>query len=130
MSESKSDLISRRIARADESFHMATIAIENKYWNTAASALYYTFFHLVQALFAMHEIEASTHAGLKTLFSLKFIKEGKMDAHWGKVLSQLFANRQEGDYGDFLILQEDDIIPLVTEVEQFRNVILQQLSTF
>lgn len=130
MKRSKSDLIKQYLNRADESLDVARLCIEKQYWNTAASNLYYTAFYLIQALFAEHDIETSTHSGVKTLFSLKFIREKKLEERRGKLLLKLFDFRQEGDYGNFMRLQSDDVIPHVQEVQEFRSVILQQLRTF
>jgi uncharacterized protein (UPF0332 family) len=66
----------------------------------------------ITTLFAKHNIHTHTHSGVKTVFGLRFIKEGLIDAKWGKSLNNLFDLRQEGDYGDFAILTADDILPM------------------
>lgn len=75
-----------------------------------------------------NSIKTHTHSGVKSLFALTFIKEGKIEAKWGKLLVTLFDKRQEGDYGDFVYLTEAEIKPLVQEVEAFRLVILDLLK--
>lgn len=115
MSNSKRDLINFRMNRAKEAFDLASISISKKYWNSAASELYYTCYYLVSALFAKDDIKTSTHTGVKTLFGLHFVKEGKIDIKWGKLFSTLFDKRQEGDYHDFMSLTPEQIIPLYKE---------------
>ena len=104
-------LIEFRLGRAEEAFDLAKISVQKKYWNSAASELYYTCFYLILALFAKHNIQSTTHSGAKILFALHFIKENKMDVRWGRLLQTLFDKRQEGDYGDFMLLQENEIMP-------------------
>lgn len=121
-------LIAYRLERADEAFNLAQLAIEKKYWNSAASELYYACFYSILALFAKDNIRSSTHSGVKSLLSSGFIRENKIESKWGKLFSILFNKRQEGDYGDFINLAEDEIMPLVNEVEQFRIVVNELLQ--
>lgn len=82
MSNVRQELIDFRLARAAESFKMASLAANQKYWNAVASELYYTCYYLVIALFAKNDIKTSTHSGIKTELGLKFIKEGTLDTKW------------------------------------------------
>lgn len=125
MNNDTSRIITSRLAKAEEAFDMAKLSIEKHYWNSAASRLYYTCFYLITALFAKHKIETHTHSRVKAVFGLQFIKEGLVDAKWGKLLTNLFDTRQEGDYGDFAVLTQEDILPLLKEVEEFRVMIMK-----
>ena len=128
MSNIKEELVIYRLNRAKESFAMASIAASKKYWNSAASELYYTCYYCVIALFAKNDIKTSTHSGVKTILGLNFIKENKLDARWGKFLSKLFDLRQDGDYGDFMVLREEEILPLVVQAEEFMKLIESMIS--
>jgi uncharacterized protein (UPF0332 family) len=128
MSNIKKELIIYRLNRAKESFAMASIAASKKYWNSAASELYYTCYYCVIALFAKNDIKTSTHSGVRTKLGLNFIKENKLDVRWGKFLSKLFDLRQDGDYGDFMVLREEEISPLVMEAEEFMKLIESMIS--
>lgn len=118
-------IITARLAKAEEALDLAKIAIEKGYWNSAAGRLYYTCFYLITALFEKNNIKTHTHTGVKTVFGLQFIKGGKVDAKWGKLLTNLFDARQEGDYGDFTVLTQEDILPLLKEVEEFKVMIIK-----
>lgn len=87
-----------------------------------------TCFYLITALFAKHDIITHTHAGVKSTFSLYFVKEGKVDAKWGKLLSNLFNRRQSGDYDDFVYLTAEEISPFIQEVKEFKRVILELIE--
>lgn len=125
MTNDVNKIVAYPLTMADESFDLAKIAIEKKYWNSVASRLYYTCFYLIIALFAKHNITTHTHKGVKAVFGLQFIKEGKIEAKWGKLFTVLFNTRQMGDYGDFAYLTEEEILPLLKEVEEFRVMILK-----
>jgi uncharacterized protein (UPF0332 family) len=85
MSDIKQELVQYRLDRSKKSLDIADAAITKKYWNIAASDLYYTCFYLVIALFAKNDIKTSTHPGVRTELGLKFIKQDLLEAKWGKL---------------------------------------------
>ena len=48
--------------------------VELKHWDLAANRYYYACFHAVQALFIAKGVNAHTHTGINTQFSLHFVK--------------------------------------------------------
>ncbi|MCW3073901.1 MAG: hypothetical protein JWP69_970 [Flaviaesturariibacter sp.] len=125
---SKPDIKAFRIGKSDEAFEMATLAIDKGFFNSAASSLYYTCFYLISALLVEHDLSVTTHAGLKTLFGLKFVKEGLIDKKWSKLLTTLFDRRHESDYEDFFIMSEKEVRELYKEVVEFRIVLKDKLE--
>lgn len=121
-------VVDYRLSQADEALDLARIAVQKGYWNSAMSRLYYTCFYLITALFAKHHIKAHTHTGVKTVFSLQFIREGKIEAKWGKLLAILLDKRQIGDYGDFPSFSNEQVLPLLKDVEEFRVMMLKMLE--
>ena len=66
-------------------------------WNSAANRLYYAAYYAVLALFVSINAKPSTHAGVRQLFNLHFIKSGQLKARFGQTFSRLYNVRQEGD---------------------------------
>ena len=124
MRAESSNKIIIRLSKSDEAFAVARYALENKYYDSAASRLYYTCFHLISALFAKYGIQTYTHNGVKTVFAKNFIKQNKLEPKWGKLLATLFDARQLGEYGDFSLITEDELIGLMKQVEEFKKVVL------
>ncbi len=87
--------------------------------------LYYACFYAVLALFAKHEINSHTHSGVKTQLTLHFVKTGKLGKNLGMLYTDLFDFRQKGDYGDFFDFEEENVINLFPQVEQF----IQEIET-
>ena len=73
---------------------MIEISVNQEYWNSAATHLYYTCFYLIRALLVEREIEVKTHRGLKLIFAQEFITTEILDKKWGRLVSKLFALRQ------------------------------------
>ena len=59
----------------------------------------------------------------------EFIKTGKIEKDFGKLYSDLFDWRQEGDYSDFVLFDEELTLPLIQKSEKFITIIKSILST-
>lgn len=59
----------------------------------------------------------------------EFIKTGLFDKDFGKLYSDLFDWRQEGDYSDFVTFDKDLTIPLINKSEEFISLIKSFLKT-
>lgn len=79
--------------------------------------LYYASFYAIIALLIKNGFETQTHDGVRTQFSLQFVKTGKIDKKFGKLFSKLFDYRMKGDYGDLFDFDKDIVEPLFEEVE-------------
>jgi uncharacterized protein (UPF0332 family) len=129
LKHSKEDLINYRIERAYESLDEAKILANSNHWNTAVNRLYYACFYRVNALFSRFDIIATTHAGIKAEFNKSFIKSGIFDKSVGKLYSDLFNKRQEGDYQDFYTFEKEEIEPLIDAAEKVIQVIEKHLKS-
>ena len=119
MKYSLEDLILYRIKRADESIKEAELLASKGYWNTVSNRLYYAVFYQVNALLVKHKFHTRSHSGIKSEFNKHFIKTGILDKKHGKLYSELFDKRQEGDYQAFVNFDESEILPLIEEVKTF-----------
>jgi uncharacterized protein (UPF0332 family) len=95
----------------------AKLLAENSHWNSAINRLYYSCFYAISALLYKYDITANSHAGLKHLFTLHFIKTGIIEKELGRVFVELFDWRQKGDYGDFFDFDLEKTMPLFKPVE-------------
>ena len=87
--------------------------------NSREDYIDYACFYSVLALFLKHDINSHTHSGVKTQFSLHFIRTEKLEKELGLLYSDLFDYRQKGDYNDFFDFDEKTIRSLIPQVEQF-----------
>ena len=105
--------------KAKETISEIPILIENKLWRNSANRLYYACFYAVSALLLKHEHNAHTHGGTKGLFGQHFIRTNIISKEQNKLYEKLFDLRQKGDYDDWIIVQEEDILPLLEPAKQF-----------
>lgn len=100
--DSRQALIAYRLQRALETIEEADYNSKGGYFNTAVNRLYYAAYYAASALMLAYGIERSTHAGIKSMLALNFIRKGLLDTTHGKTFMSLFENRQSGDYEDFV----------------------------
>lgn len=100
--ESLSALISYRIERATETLEAAHYLAKGDYYNLAVGRLYYACFYAASALMLASGLSVATHAGMRTMLNLNFIKKGILEQRYGWIYQSLFEKRQNGDYDDFV----------------------------
>ena len=112
--DQKNELITYRLKKAKETLLEIELHVENELWNTAVNRLYYACYYAVNALLLSINIQAQTHAGVRQMFGLHYIKTGLIDSSLGKFYSDLFDKRQSSDYGDYIEMNRDDVLDFLT----------------
>jgi len=128
MNKSIDDLIKYRIERAFETLADARILADNSSWNSCINRLYYASFYCINALLIKNNIRTHTHNGCKSKFHAEFVKTGIIDKNFGKLYSDLFDWRQEGDYADFIAFDQTTVIPLLKQTENLIKAIEKLLK--
>lgn len=109
-------------------FNAARVLADNGFWNSAVNRLYYAVFYAVNAILVHNEIYSSSHSGLRSQFSLHFIKTGKLEKKYGALLSELYDWRQKGDYDNIFDYDSDSVKPLFNRVLEMINEIRKDIS--
>ena len=117
MSGNLNDLIKYRIERVYETLADARLLADSGRWNSCINRLYYASFYSVNALLLKNNFQTHTHNGCKTKFHSEFVKTGLIDKKFGKLYSDLFDWRQEGDYADFISFDQETVVPLLEQTE-------------
>jgi len=117
--ENRDDLVKLRFEKAKETFAEIENHVQLGYWRTAANRLYYACYYAVSALLIKNGINAHTHSGVINQFGLNFVRTDIFSQEEGKLFKKIFELRQEGDYDDWIIINEEDIIPLIEPVKKF-----------
>ena len=85
--------------------------------------MYYACYYAVAALLLKHGIFVKTHSGIRQAFSKEFVLTGQIDKEQSKFYSNLYANRQSGDYDDFIMMNEDKVRELYPKAVVFIDII-------
>jgi len=126
--DDRNEYVKYRIESAKKTFEAAKVLAENKFWNSAVNRLYYSVFYAVNALLVMNEIQTKSHSATKSQFSLNFVKTGKFDKKYGKLLSELFDWRQKGDYENIFDFDNDSVQPLFEPVNEMIRLIEKEIN--
>jgi uncharacterized protein (UPF0332 family) len=105
--EERRDYVNYKIESAFKTLDAAKILAENGFWNSAVNRLYYAAYYAVNALLVMNAIHAKTHSNTRSQFSFHFIKTGKFDSKYGRLLAKLYDWRQKGDYENIFDYNSD-----------------------
>lgn len=119
-----------RIESSRKTFEAAKVLAQNGFWNSAVNRLYYAVFYAVNALLVLNKIQTKSHSATKSQFSLHFVKTGKFDKKYGRLLAELFDWRQKGDYENIFDYDSDSVQPLFLPVEEFISLIENEINTF
>ncbi|MBQ9503469.1 MAG: HEPN domain-containing protein [Lachnospiraceae bacterium] len=108
MDERRIDLSKYRQAQAEESFKAAEYCFEKKLYRDSLNRSYYAAFYAVKAVIALEGVDFKRHKDAIAYFYQNYVKDGPMSRDLGRKLGRLKQYREEGDYGDFNIVSEEE----------------------
>jgi uncharacterized protein (UPF0332 family) len=115
----KDQLIRYRLDQALETVKTVELLIQNKSFPAAINRIYYGIFYSLLALGLKNNFETSKHLQLIGWFNLTFVKTGKIDTEFGKILRRAYENRITGDYDVFKEFSEDLVVEMFDEMKKF-----------
>jgi uncharacterized protein len=121
LDKSLSERLDSHLRKAREKLDTAAKLIEWEAFDDAVSRAYYAAFHAAKAMLASQGFEADTHTGVKTLFHLHFVKSKEVDSKFGRYLSNLKDDREEGDYDLVSTVDEEVARNALREATEFVN---------
>jgi len=102
-------LVRYRVAQAEESLQSAALLCRSNHLRSAVNRLYYACFYSVSALLLTEDRSSKRHSGISSRFGRYWIKPGHLPAEMGRFYHRLFEHRQEGDYGDLVAFEREDV---------------------
>ena len=126
--EERKEYVKYRIESAFNTVEAAKVLADRGFWNSAVNRLYDAIFYAVNALLVLNDIPTKSHSASKSKFSLHFIKSGKIDKKYGKLLAELYDWRQKGDYGNIFEFDSESVMPLFDPVIEMINIIEQEIN--
>ncbi len=128
INEDRKEYVKYRLESAKKTFDAAKVLADNGFWNSAVNRLYYSLFYAVNALLVFNEIQTKSHSSTKSQFTLHFIKTGKLDKKYGRLLSELFDWRQKGDYENIFDYDNESVKPLFIPVAEMISAIENEIN--
>jgi uncharacterized protein (UPF0332 family) len=117
--EEREAVVQHRLQRAKETLAEANDLIRLGHWYGAANRLYYACFYAVVGLLVNNGFTPHTHNGAFSLLGKHFVTKNIISREQNRLYRNLFDLRQDGDYSDWIIIEEDDVKPLFEPAVQF-----------
>ncbi len=102
------ELSKYRMEKAIDDLETSKIMLSNNKFSQSVNRSYYAMFHAIRSLLTLHEFDSQKHSGIISYFNRNFIKSGKIEVEYSKMLTSAFKIRTDSDYKDFYILTRDD----------------------
>ena len=106
--ERRLDLCRYRIDKAKDDLSVSKLNLKKKKFSQSINRSYYSMFHAVRALLALKKFDSKKHSGIISYFTQHFIKTGKIEPEYSKMLTDAFKIRNQCDYDDFYIATHED----------------------
>lgn len=115
----RKEIVKLRLENAHNAVKEAKLMKENGFWNAAINRMYYACYYAVSALLVEKGLQANSHAGVRQMLGLYFIKEQKISIALGNYYSNLFAKRHSGDYDDYIRFDQNTVEELFPDLYLF-----------
>lgn len=119
MEQNVRELILGQTAKAEEKLNAAKSLLGGGFVDDAISRAYYAIFHAASAVLLSEGMSAESHGALKDLFGLHFVKPGKIDRKFGRILNRLKDDRETGDYDIYAAFEKEDAENAVQMAAEF-----------
>lgn len=119
MQSNLSELITYRIEQAKGTIPEIEILIEKNLLSLAINRIYYGMFYMLLALSLKFGFKTSKHNQLIGWFNKEFVKTGRIEKRFGKIVNKGFEDRTDGDYGIFIQFNKDEVTSKFNSMKEF-----------
>lgn len=135
MEKRQLDLCRYRLDKAKDDLGVSKENLENKRFSQSINRSYYSMFHAVRALLALEKYDSKKHSGVISYFAQHYVKTGKIEPEYSKMLTNAFKIRNNCDYDDFYIAayedankQAENANKFIKKVEEHIDVVLKGIK--
>src|SRR3989338_273243 len=90
--------VTQFLEKAKHAHQVAQEFFDKGYYSDSASKSYYGIFYAAKALLVCHKIITSKHSAVESAFGLHFIKNGKLDQKYHRIIIDARKIRELADY--------------------------------
>jgi len=129
MEKRQLDLSNYRLEKAKGDLETAELNLKNNKLSQSINRSYYSMFHAARALLALDKLDSKKHTGVISLFNQHYIKPGKIELEFSRMLFDAFEIRNENDYNDFYIAVKEDAKIQLENAKKFLKRIQEYIET-
>jgi uncharacterized protein (UPF0332 family) len=129
MEKKQLDLSAYRLEKAKDDLETAGSNLKNNKFSQSINRSYYAMFHAVRALPVLDSFDSKKHTGVISFFNQYYIKTGKIEAGYSRMLTAAFKIRNKSDYNDFYIVAKEDAQIQLENAKKFLKRIREFIET-
>jgi uncharacterized protein (UPF0332 family) len=119
----------RWLAKARSSLTAAKKMLEDSFFSEAISRSYYAMLYAAKALLLLEGIDVSKHPAVAAAFGKKYVKTGKIDPRYHRMLLEGFEWRQKSDYDVYWLATRERAEKCQQDAEAFVTQAEKSLQT-
>jgi uncharacterized protein (UPF0332 family) len=116
------------MAKARHALEVAGRLLDSEDFGEAAGRAYYAIFYAAQALLKTHGIEVIKHSSVASVLGREFVKTGRLEPRFQRIIIKARRVREVADYSIFDIVSEstarstvEDARSFILEIERLLN---------
>ena len=117
--QTKDELTRYRLEQARDTIGVVELLLKNDKLPSAVNRIYYGMFYSLLALALQNDFQTSKHQQLIGWFNKEFIRTGRIEKEFGRILRDAFENRTSGDYDSFVVFDQDEVSIMFSEMKSF-----------
>jgi len=119
-------LSKHRLRKAKDDLAASKLLFENNKLTQSINRSYYSIFHATRALLALEKFDSRKHTGVIAYFNKNFIKTGKIEKEYSKMLMDAQDFRNDSDYDDFFVVSREEAEKQLNDADNF----IKRIETF
>lgn len=123
------DLCNYRLEKAGDDLESSELLFNNNKLLQSINRSYYSIFHAARALLALIKFDSKKHSGIISLFNRHYVKSGKIEKEFSRILADAFEIRNESDYNDFYFAAKEDAQLQLENAKKFLKRVLRYIDT-
>ncbi len=117
--EDRKALSKYRLEKAAGNLKAARLMFDNSLLLESISRSYYCIFHSVRALIAYEKFDSRKQSTIIGYFNKNYVKTGKIEKEYSKIISKAFKIRTDSDYKDFYLVSNEETKEQLENAEKF-----------
>ncbi len=117
--EDRKELSKFRLEKAEKNLKASKLLFKNNLLSESINRSYYCIFHSARALAAYDKFDSRKHSTIIAFFNKNYIKTGKIEKEYSKIISKAFKVRTDSDYKDFYLVAKDETKEQMENAEKF-----------
>ncbi|MCP5107786.1 MAG: HEPN domain-containing protein [bacterium] len=119
LDEDRRELSKFRLEKAEQNLKAAKLLFKDSLLSESINRSYYCIFHSARALIAYDKFDSRKHSAIIAYFNKNYIKPGKVEKEYSKIISKAFKIRTDSDYKDFYLVTKDETKEQLENAERF-----------